>query len=167
MAKEDDLLGFLATKGAIASGILVDGRQAVFDRAGGDARTVSVMTPVGVHAANGELWLVGEDGSGGPVIAQLAANGTPGSAQAWQSSAEAARDLSNGVLVVDDRAAPRRSLKWERASSGIGSSPFMSASTPHHYAQDTTLWLVAGSSYMTGGEERTQVALAPIGWSYP
>jgi hypothetical protein len=71
------------------------------------------------------------------------------------------------VTVVDDRAAPRRTIAWQGSSSAIGPYPFMSASPPHHYATDETLWLIAGPAYEAGGETHTQIAIAPIGVAYP
>ena len=163
---EDAVLDFLAVdKDGTAAGVLSDGRLVVFNRDGGSARDVTGMTALGVHVSDGALWLAGTTGT--PVIATIAGNGAVGTPQAWQASKDTASALSGSLHVIDDRAAPRRNISWTNSSSAIGLAPFLSASTPHHYAIGETLWLVAGPSYDAGGELHTQIALAPIGLSYP
>lgn len=165
-ATEDAVQGFLAVNDAgLASGILVDGQQVAFTRAGGGVRAVANMAPIGVHRFQGELFLVGTTSS--PVISPLSADGSPGQLFEWTSSQRAAGILGGNLQVVDDRAAPRRFITWSNSVSALGAFPFLSATPPHDYAQDTTLWLVAGPSFSVAGEVHTQIALAPIGLTYP
>ena len=165
-AVEDSVLGFLAVSDGLASGVTFDGKHVVFNEAGGAARAVAGMTASGVHVYDGKLWLVGVSG-GRPVVAPLTGDGSMGSVQAWAASDRAQGVLGGSLQVIDDRAAPRRLTKWSNSASAIGAFPFLSAATPHDYAQDTTLWVIAGPSYMAGGELRTQLALSPMGLSYP
>lgn len=165
-AREDEVRGFLSVADDnTAAGVLVDGRQVVLNPQGGSARAVSGMTAAGVHVADGALWLAGT--SGGPVIARIAGDGSVGAVQAWNTSERTESRLAATLQVVDDRAAPRRYVGWSNSKSAIGAFPFLSEATPHGYAQDTTLWLVAGPAYDVGGQRVTQIALAPIGLAYP
>jgi len=163
---EDAVLDFLAVdKDGTAAGVLSDGRIVVFNRDGGSARNATGMTALGVHESDGALWVAGT--SGGPVIASIAGNGAVGNPEPWQAASKADASLRGPLHVIDDRAAPRRNISWTDSYSGIGPAAFLSASTPHHYAIGETLWLVGGPSYDAGGELHTQIALAPIGVSYP
>jgi len=164
----DAVLGFLAVaEDSTAAGVLTDGRMVVFNSGGGGGMAVNGgITPLGVHSWGGGLWLVGTQGTG-PALASIDGNGGVSGVQSWSTSNAASSALAGDLTVVDDRAAPRRTTTWKDSGSAIGPFPFLSAATPHLYAQDTTLWVIAGPTYSTGGVMHTELALAPIGISYP
>lgn len=164
---QDAVLGELAVspRGRVV-GLLDTGDLLVFDPGGGGVRSTNGFAAAGVHERGGVLWLVGT-ADGRPVLARLGDDGSIGAAQTWTASQRAADRLRGQVTVLDDRQDPRVYLRWTDPRSAIGPFPFVSPYAPHDYAQDTSLWLVAGPSFDAGAEPRTSVAMAPLGISYP
>lgn len=169
-ATEDMVVGHLqSTNGDTAVGLLEDGQLVAFHRtAGGVTRPAGDnMQPIGVHNWQGELFLVGT-GQGGevPAITEIDADGNAGSGRLWDSSQQAASTLSENVVVIDDRSQPMRTMTWPSPITAIHQFPFLSEHSPAHYANDTTVWLIAGPSFNAGGDRMTSVAVAPIGIAY-
>jgi hypothetical protein len=165
---EYGIQGFLQRNAdGLYAGVDSEGQLLVFDRSGGQRKTVSAMTPVGVHVWDGKLWLVGTD-NGKPVVASIDDSGDIGSVKLWQSSLDAASELGSEIDVIDDRSLPSTETTWKNPRTALGPFPFVHAHTLDHYADGTTTWLVAGPSFtVAGGEERTVIAHAPVGVSYP
>jgi hypothetical protein len=162
--------GYLASvDGDLVVGLLETGELLAFNRDGG-AQVVDageIPQPVGVHRWGRRLYLVGL-GAGGPEIAPIDRSGRPGAAQPWEASLSAAAALDGAdVLVLDDRSQPMQRATWPSPASAIGPYPFLSPHSPEQYAVDTTGWVLAGPSYVAGGEQITAVAFAPIGIRYP
>lgn len=149
-------------------GLLNDGRLVSFDRTGGRLSGVgNGMTPIGVHAWEGELYLVGTLDNR-PAIAKFDDAGVPGPAMAWSSSEAAAARLAAGPLeVIDDRTIPSRTAVWQQVTTAIGPFPFISEHTLPRHANGTTIWLVAGPVADFGGNKQTSFAMAPVGIRYP
>jgi hypothetical protein len=164
----DAVLGELAVHGSgLVVGLLITGDLLVFDHGSGGVRGApGGLATAGVHAHEGELWLVGVAG-GQPALSRVDASGSFGSLEPWTASARAASALEGDLTVLDDRTDPRYYTSWRDPRSAIGAFPLLSPFTPHAYASGTTLWLVAGPSFDAGGEPRTAVALVPVGLSYP
>jgi hypothetical protein len=147
-------------------GLLSDGNLLLFDDRSGGATSADGMSPVGVQAWNGELFLTGlSDGT--PVIAEIKSSGELDSVRTWTAAVEAQQDLANGIRVRDERHSPTRRVSWNSVETAIGSWPLV---TPHPldvYTLDSTSWLVAGPGYDTGVEPFSAVAFAPVGVRLP
>jgi hypothetical protein len=165
---EDAVVGSLQfAHNGLVGGLLVSGDLVLFGRQGGFVRPVdNGMSPVGLHAWNGDLWLVGTQGAT-PVVARLDDDGNPGSPTPWRASERAAEALAGRIAVLDDRSEPRRWIGWDFPGSAMGEHPLVAPEPPSRFGDDTTGWLVAGPSFDAGGEPRTSVAFGPLGISYP
>lgn len=167
---EDMVIGQLQLAGSDMAVGLIDGGQLVaFHRTeGGVTRPAGDnMTPIGVHKWQGDLFLVGTGQDGEvPAITEIDANGNAGSGRLWQSSQDAASTLAGSVVVIDDRTEPMQRMTWQSPISAISRFPFLSEHSLDHYANETTIWLIAGPSFNAGGDRMTSVAFAPIGISY-
>ncbi len=154
--------------GGLIVGLLDDARLVALDRSGG--RIIEIdkdsIEPVGVHRWEGRLYLVGES-DGQPVIAEIGDDGVPGTPSIWEASQLAESALRGSVTILDDRSRPARNTTWTDVTSAIGNHPFLSAHSPIQHAPGTTLWLVAGPSFDTGGARITSFAMAPVGIEYP
>lgn len=164
---EDSLAGFLqSADGSLFAGLLADGRLLLVSRAEAAARAMGDMTPAGVHRWDDRLHLVGT-GGGAPLVAPLDRNGNPGPPVEWTASQRAAEALRGPVPVIDERSAPWRQRTWNDPVPAMGGLPFVSPHSPHRYAEDTTLWLIAGPSFDAGGQPQTSIAAVPFGIAYP
>ena len=155
-----------SVNGALVAGLLDTGDIVLFDREGGELRSVPEMTPRGVHRWDDRVYVVGEAG-GQPNIARVQDNGDFGGPVLWDSSLAIANRLNGNIRVLDDRREPRRVISWEDSETAIGDFPFMTPWSPHRYAEGTTGWLVAGPSFEVAGTRRTSIAYGPVGISYP
>jgi hypothetical protein len=162
-----DIVGYFerSTEGVWA-GLDRKGQLLMFDRKGGQRRAITNFTPVGVHRFDGELYLVGTSGQT-PVAAPIDPSGKLGAPKTWQVSVDAARALGSTIEVIDDRTLPSRRTAWSNPRTAMGAFPFLHAHSPHRYADQTTLWLVAGPTLKSGGVDRTAIACAPVGIAYP
>jgi len=150
------------------AGLDVEGKVVVFDKDGGKRKSVKGMVPVGVHRWEGNLYLVGTNGSGkSPRIAKIDNDGGIGSSQRWESSANAFSNLKKTVEIVDDRRLPATDTTWKRPRSAMGPFPFIHPHNPDHYADDTTTWIVAGPGFDVGGDPFRAIAFVPVGVRYP
>lgn len=166
-APQDAIAGFMQISDAgWAAGVLHTGELVIFNAEGGGIRNAGNLDPVGVHRWEGDVWVVGT-GNGRPAVARLGDNGVLEAPQVWAASERVAEQLSTDVIVLDDRIRPVETQTWSRPGPAVGEFPFVHAHPVHPYAVDTTLLLVAGPSYTTAGEPFTQVAVAPVGISYP
>ncbi len=158
---------FQRSDAGLYAGLDSQGQVLAFDRSGGKRSVVTGMTPVGVHLFQGEHWLVGTENDQ-PVIARLDDDGGIGKNKVWKASIDAAKELKGTIDVLDDRSLPSSQIEWKNARTAMGPFPFVHAHTLDRYADGTTTWLVAGPSFTaSGGEERTAIAHAPVGVSYP
>jgi hypothetical protein len=159
--------GFLQLSGSgLVAGLLTTGDLVVFDQHGGKVSSIGDMSPVGVHRWGSDLFLVGE-ASNRPVVAKLDDAGHHGTPQVWAASEAAAANLKGTITVRDDRALPAEQVTWSSVSTAMGDFPFLHPHTLAQHAPGTTLWLVAGPSFNTGGAQITAFAMAPVGVSYP
>jgi hypothetical protein len=159
--------GFLQmTSAGLVAGLLEGERLAAFDRNGGRVKQVTGMTPVGVHKWQDTLYVVGT-ADGHPVIAPIDEAAGTGRPQIWEASEVAAVNLSAPIDVRDDRQLPSTSTTFARPRTAIGAFPFVHEHSPIEHARGTTLWLVAGPTFDTGGASVTAFAMAPVGISYP
>jgi hypothetical protein len=147
------------------AGLDVEGQVLVFDKSGGKRRSVSGMTPVGVHEWEGKLYVVGEQG-GKPRIASIDASGSIGDARTWAASEAAEDNLGSEIEVVDDRTLPSRLTTWDNPSTAMGNHIFVHPHRLDHYANGTTSWLIAGPSLSVAGNDSTAVGYVPVGISY-
>jgi hypothetical protein len=136
-----------------------------FDQGGGTVTPITSMIPVGVHAWQGNLWLVGTSNSG-PVIAPINSGGV-GAVTTWSASLATASAIGGDVGVQDDRSLPSRTTTWSNVQTATGPFPFLHAHALTQQASGTTLWLFAGPSEASGGVTITSFAMAPVGVSYP
>jgi hypothetical protein len=150
----------------LVAGLLQDGRIVIFDRRGGRIRDVPGMTPVGVHVWDRNLWVVGT-ANDRPVVAPIGGAGAIGAIVEWDASGYAAGELRGPKEVRDDRSLPSRRTTWANVTTAIGQFPFVSAHSPVQHSDGTTLWLVAGPSFDSGGARVTAFAVAPVGITYP
>jgi hypothetical protein len=159
--------GFLQASGAgLVAGVTNDKRLLLFDSTGGRAIDVAGIEPVGVHAWNDALFLVGMVG-GRPAIAPILDSGALGQVVLWESSQSIADALRAPVDVTDDRAPPRRTVRFDSPRAAIGPAPLVTEHTSHPYARDTTLTLIAGPTVGEGAAAFTEIAVAPVGVAYP
>lgn len=142
------------------------GALVAFDKNGGRVIPVDRMAPVGVHTWEGQLWLVGT-AEGRPVISRLDDRGGPGGVQVWTASERAAASMQGPLDVNDDRSLPSTTTSFASPKTAMGAFPFLHPHALAQHATGTTLWLVAGPSFDTGGAKVTAFAMAPIGVSYP
>jgi hypothetical protein len=167
MAAMDEMTGFMQVNNAgFVAGITKAGELVVFNENGGEVRTDLPLTPIGIHKWEGEVYVVGT-GSGRPAVAKLGENGGLGSPRVWGASERAAASLRGTLRVQDDRFTPVDTRTWTDPVGAFGPFPFLTPHSPHPYAVDTTLLLIAGPSYMTAGETFTSIAAGPVGISYP
>jgi hypothetical protein len=160
-------LGYLqGNESGLYAGLDVEGQLVVFDRSGGKRVAVSGMTPAGVHEWDGQLYLVGEDG-GRPKVAPIDDDGDIGDVDDWDASIAAIESLGGEIDVIDDRSLPSREIKFGNPRTAMGNFPFVQSHRLDYYADGTTAWLVAGPSFSAAGEDRTAIAYAPVGVSYP
>jgi hypothetical protein len=140
-----------------------------FDRSGGGIAKIdpgATFQPVGVHAWDGGLWLVGER-DGQPMLAPIDSGGNVGAPVGWGASQKAAAAIGGTITVRDDRSLPARATSWAGVKSAIGDLPFLSAHRLTEHAPGTTLWLIAGPSFQANDAAITSFAMAPVGVSYP
>jgi hypothetical protein len=164
---EYGIAGYLqANDQGLYAGLTTDKQLLVIDKSGGGTRGVGGMDPVGVHRWQGELWLVGVNGNTS-LVAHIDDSGNVGGPRTWSASLNAAGGLNGSVKIIDDRSPPSHVTYWGSPRSAMGPAPFVHAHALDHYANDTTGWLVAGPSFQVGGEDRTAIAFAPVGVTYP
>ncbi len=147
-------------------GLAEDGRLFIVDGEGGRFRAVEGMEPSGVQRWGEQIYLVGV-GDKGALVSAIDASGKQLGAQAWQASRDLGKALNTNVLVRDDRSLPAREVEWKKPVSALGAAPFLSPYSLDYYADGTTLWLVAGPDFESGGEPYTAVAVIAAGVSYP
>lgn len=165
--EEDAVLGFLVQNDAgWFSGALEDGRVLVVGRGGGGVQDLDDLEVAGVHHWDGEVYAVGTN-EGQPAIARLRADAKFEPSRVWTTSKRVTTDLARPLEVMDDRARPVRYETWSNPRSGVGPHPFVQPHSPHRYAVDTSLLLVAGPTFQTGGVPFTSVSVGPVGLSYP
>jgi hypothetical protein len=160
--------GYLqSSDSGLVAGILDGNRIITFDKAGGRVRDVGGdVTAVGIHRWKGALWLVGK-ANDRPVVAQLNSAGEVGAAKVWDASLETAASLVGEQTVRDDRSLPSRTTTWTSVVTAVGEFPFLLAHSPIEHATDSTITLIAGPSFDTGGARVTAFAVAPVGITYP
>jgi hypothetical protein len=168
--EQDMVVGQLQTSsGDLAVGLLENDQMVAFHRTEGGVTKPAGdnIDPVGIHKWQGKLYLVGT-GQGGdvPAITEIDQNGNAGSGRLWESSQDASLTMGSNIVVIDDRTQPMQRMTWQSPASAISEFPFLSPHSLSHYANDTTIWLIAGPSFNTGGSVMTSVAFAPIGISY-
>ena len=166
---EYGILGyFQANASGLYAGLDREAQLVVFDRSGGSRRTVSGMTPVGVHKWEDRLFLVGTNADGRPVVAEIDDDGDVGDVEDWDAARDAADELKGSIDVIDDRSLPSAEQTWENPKAAMAEFPFLSPHSPEHYADGVTTWLVRGPSFTSGGgDEQVSVGYAPVGISYP
>jgi len=164
---EDGIAGFMqVSDNMVAAGVLLTGGLVVFDPNGGGVRDPGNLEPVGVQRWNGDVWVVGI-GNGRPAVARIDERGVLESPQVWSSSEQTATALRGPHVVLDDRVRPVRTITWNDPLQAVGDFPLVQAHPIHPYAQDTTLLLIAGPGYSTGGQPFSSVAVAPVGITFP
>jgi len=158
--------GFLQeSEAGLVAGLTNDRRVVLFDRSGGRTIPVRGMDPVGLHAWNGVMYLVGT-GGGRPLIAPVLDNGDLGAPVLWESSVRIQQELVRDLPVDDDRAEPRRTTSFEDPRP-TGAFPLVTEHSPAAYAIDQTLVTVAGPVVGDGEASFTLVAAGPVGVRYP
>jgi hypothetical protein len=138
-----------------------------FDRFGGAVTPLTAdMAAVGVHRWEGRLWLVGtaEDE---PVLAPIDDKGNTGTPVRWDASVRTAAGLAGPLSLIDDRSAPSRRTTWASVRPATGVFPFLHAHSSTEHAEGTTITVIGGPQFESGGSKRTSFAVVPIGISYP
>lgn len=154
----DLVAGLVKTTGGALELLTADG-------AGGEAKPVSGMEPVGVHRWGGALWLVGTRDSL-PVVAPIGRGGI-GAVMAWGASGSVAGTFQGQTTLRDDRSLPSREVTWSDVATATGDWPFLSPWSLHEHATDTTLWVFSGPSTRSTSLSFTAFAVAPCGVTYP
>lgn len=166
--EEDAMTGYMQIGTAgWAAGVLSDGSVLLFDRS--NARHITdtgPLEPVGVHLWDDTAWVVGM-ANGRPSIAAVNGQGRLDSPVVWAASERLADSLRTNVVVQDDRFTPIRTLTWANPEPAFGSFPLVVPNAPWAYATDTSLLMVAGPSYTSGGQTFVSLAAGPVGLSYP
>lgn len=166
--EEDAMTGYMQIGDAgWAAGVLNDGSVLVFDR--NNARVISdtgPLEPVGVHLWNGTAYVVGM-ANGRPSIAAVNESGGLNSPVVWAASERLAESLRTNVVVQDDRFTPIQALTWSNPEAPFGESPLVVPNAPWPYAVDTSLMMIAGPTYQSGGQSFVSLAVGPVGLSYP
>jgi hypothetical protein len=150
----------------LLAGLLSDKRLLLAQ--GGTATLVPItdMQPVGVHRHDDSLYLVGTVQKR-PALAPIRdASAAPAVYQWTTSEAVASTLAAGGVAVLDDHTGAREVLRWDRAVSAIGTSPFLSPHDLNDHALGVSGWVLGGPSFSAGGNTVTQLAHVPIGVEY-
>lgn len=158
--------GFLqeSDQGLVA-GLTSDNRVVLFDASGGRIVAAPNMEPGGIHYWDGSLYLVGM-ANNRPVLAPIDDSGQIGAVVPWASSSRIAGNL--GTLdIVDDRVPPARTFAFRPARNAIGPFPLVTEQSSFKYADGTTLMLLAGPTFGEDTDAFTQIAVTPVGVSYP
>lgn len=159
------LKGYLAVApSSLTAGVFGDGKLVVFDEGSGRVADAPGMTPLGVHLWKERLHVVGT-ARDQPVVASLNDDGTLEGPVLWESSVEAAR--TTAATIYDDRTPPARDVEWTNVRTAFGPFPFVSPFSPFAYADDLSLWLVAGPVTDGGQSRRTSIAVGSVGLAYP
>ncbi len=165
---QDAMTGYMQLGDAgWAAGVLDDGTVLVFDH--DSARHITdtgPLEPVGVHLWEGTAWVVGM-ANGRPVISAVGASGNLESPVVWAASESLARALNSNVVIQDDRFTPIRTLTWASPDPAFGAFPLVVPNAPWPYAVDSSLLMLAGPTYSTGGQSFVSLAAGPVGLSYP
>ncbi|MEM6290551.1 MAG: hypothetical protein AAGA54_04770 [Myxococcota bacterium] len=166
--EQDAMTGFMQIgDNGWAAGVLEDGRVLTFNR---DSARVTddtgALEPVGVHLWQGTAYVVGV-ANGRPSIAEITDNGTVANPIVWAASERLADALNGNLVVQDDRFTPIRTLTWNSPEAAAGSFPLVAPNAPWPYATDTSLLMIAGPSFSSGGTDFVSLATGPIGLSYP
>jgi hypothetical protein len=161
------VFGYLqSNKSGLVAGLLDGNKVLTFDKAGGRVRELDGMTAVGVHRWDGKLFVVGTNGDR-PVIAAINDSGAIAAPEPWGASLDAAGELQGAQTIRDDRSLPSRTTTWSTVTTAIGEFPFLHAHSLVQHTEKSTMWLVAGPSFDTGGARVTAFAVAAVGVSYP
>jgi hypothetical protein len=105
--------------------------------------------------------------NGRPSIAPVTDSGGLGAPVVWASSERIAESLRSNVVIQDDRFTPIRTLTWTNPDAPFGEFPMVVPNAPWSYATDTSLMMVAGPTYTSGGQSFVSLAAGPVGLSYP
>lgn len=158
--------GFLeASDAGLVAGLTNDKRLVLFDGESGRTIPVTGMDPVGVHRWDGALYLVGS-ADDRPVIAPILDDGSLGPVALWSAAARLDGVLRGAIDVTDDRTPPRRSLRFDPARPAHR-FPLVTEHTSVHYADNTTLTLIAGPTFGEGADAFSMIAVVPVGVTYP
>ena len=91
-----------------------------FDRSGGLVQPLqAAMTPIGVHAWEGGLYVVGMD-SDKAVLAPIDNSGVIGPMTTWDWNLRTSGSLPELLDVIDDRSVPARDTFWNNARPASG-----------------------------------------------
>lgn len=165
---EDAMTGYMQIGDAgWAAGVLEDGSVLLFDR--NNARHITdtgPLEPVGVHLWDGIAWVVGM-ANGRPSIAAVNASGGLDNPVVWAASERLAEAMRTNVVIQDDRFTPIRTLTWANPDPAFGEFPLVVPNAPWSYATDTSLLMIAGPTYASGGQSFVSLAAGPVGLSYP
>lgn len=165
----DAIVGLAATASSGQTVALLSGNQLVsVTPTGSRVTTVSTMTAQGVQLWNDQLWLVGVDTSGLPVLARIAGDGSIAEPETWNASVKIAQRFHEGLKVVDERFVPRRSMHWDQADTAIGTNVFVAPYDLLPFSANSSVgWLIAGPTYGTGLGSCRSIAFIPAVVSYP
>ncbi len=159
--------GYLQSNASgLVAGLLDGNKLVTFDKAGGRVVDVGGMTGVGLHRWDDKLYLVGT-ADDRPVVAAITDSGGLTAPQQWDASLDAAAELEGAQTIRDDRSLPSRQTTWAEVTTAIGEFPFLSAHSLVQHTEKSTIWVVAGPSFDTGGARVTAFAVAPVGVTYP
>lgn len=170
--REYGVAGYLQVNAkGLVIGLLPNGEQGptvvTFDRSAGLIQPLQAsMTPVGVHAWMGGLYVVGLDGEKA-VIAPIDNSGVIGAMTTWDWNLRTSGSLPELLEIVDDRSVPARNTYWNKPRPASGTYFFMHPHAPFRHAEGTGIALIGGPQFQTTGITRTAFAMAPMGISYP
>ena len=154
----------VAADGSFAA-VLGDKAVLVGDRSGARIAGTDMATAIGIERdARDALWLIGT-GSAGASVAALTSVG-PATATPWDCAARIDDALAAGIVVIDETAGERTTSTWN-ARSALGDIALLSAHSAPSYAVDARAWLVADPPIDRGGISYSQLAVIPVGVSFP
>jgi hypothetical protein len=150
----------------IYAGLLTNGDLLSFASNGGGTRDLPDFSVEGMARVDGDLWVTGVVNNE-PVAGQVRGVGSVNEVVRWESSKRAASNLKGLIDVLDERYSPAEPTRWDSPNTAMGSFPLMSPYPLDEYALDTTGWLIAGPSFVSGGIARTAIAFGPVGMTVP
>lgn len=144
--------------GVLANGTLLVGTA-------DDLRIESVPGAIGIERDDDDrLWLTGA-AAGEPWIAPLA-RGDLGAPVPWNLAAQVRDTLADGLVVIDERSGQRTASRWI-ARSALGDLPLVSAHAAPAYGVGARVLLVGDRPVDRGGIPYSQLAIVPVGVTWP
>lgn len=161
------IAGYLQSNdNGLVAGLVDPKRLLLFDKTSARVVNINNLEASGVHAWKGSLFLVGKTGDR-PAIAEIADSGQIASPVEWDTSSTLVRRLAASIVVRDDRTPPAHDTTFGNPTNALGPFPLVTDHSSHPYGEDQTLLVIGGPVVGAGAASQTQLAVVPVGVSYP